>query len=176
MGPHNDPADAAAHSYRGPTPRNQALFGPAGHSYVYSIYGLYFCMNVSCEGEGRGGGVLIRALEPLNGPEGSDFARMAANRGFASDAPARLLTSGPGRLSQALGLTRPDHNGIDLTNPGSTLQILDDGFKVSEVLVTARIGINLKNEAVDWPMRFALPGHNCVSGPRNLIGKCVPLV
>ena len=176
MGPHNDPADAAAHSYRGPTPRNQALFGPAGHSYVYSIYGLYFCMNVSCEGEGRGGGVLIRALEPLNGPDRSGFARMAANRGLASDAPARLLTSGPGRLSQALGLTRPDHNGIDLTNPRSTLQILDDGFKVSEVLVTARIGINLKNDAVDWPMRFALPGHNCVSGPRNLIGKCVPLV
>ena len=76
LGPHRQLPDPAAHSHRGPTPRNQVLFGPAGHAYVYSIYGLYFCMNVSCEREGRGGGVLIRALEPVAGLE-----QMARNRG-----------------------------------------------------------------------------------------------
>jgi DNA-3-methyladenine glycosylase len=175
LGPHNDPADAAAHSYRGPTPRNQVLFGRAGHAYVYAIYGRYFCMNTSCEAEGQGGGVLLRALEPLPGPDGSGLAQMAANRGLAADVAAWQLTSGPGRLSQALGLTRPSHNGLDLTDPGSALQIRDDGFQVNEVLVTARIGINAINEAVDWPLRFALPEHKCVSGPKSLIGKRVPL-
>jgi DNA-3-methyladenine glycosylase len=173
LGPHNDPADAAAHSYCGPTPRNRVLFGPAGHSYVYAIYGRYFCMNVSCEGEGRAGGVLLRALEPLPGPDGSSLAQMAANRGLAAGVAAWQLTSGPGRLSQALGLTRSGHNGIDLTDSGSAVQIRDDGFQVSEMLVTARIGINAINEAVDWPLRFALPEHKCVSGPKSLIGKRV---
>ncbi len=170
LGPHNDPPDPAAHSHRGPTPRNLALFGPAGHAYVYIIYGRYFCMNVSCEMEGQAGGVLLRALEPVTG-----MTQMAVNRGLEAGAAARLLTSGPGRLSQALGLTRPLHDGLDLTDQRSILQIRDDGFRVSKVLVTARIGINENNEAVDWPLRFALPGHGCVSGPKSLIGKRVLL-
>jgi DNA-3-methyladenine glycosylase len=100
---------------------------------------------------------------------------MAANRGLAHGVAAWQLTSGPGRLSQALGLTRLGHDGIDLTHPGSALQIRDDGFRVHEMLVTARIGINEKNQAVDWPLRFALPEHKCVSGPKSLIGKRVPV-
>jgi DNA-3-methyladenine glycosylase len=167
LGPHNDPADAAAHSYRGPTPRNRVLFGPAGHAYVYAIYGRYFCMNVSCEAEGRAGCVLLRALEPLLGME-----QMAANRGLAAGVAARQLTSGPSRLCQALGLSRQAHNGLDLADAGSALQIRDDGYAVNEVVVTARIGIN---EAVDWPLRFALPEHKCVSGPKSLIGNRIPL-
>ena len=167
LGPHNDPPDPAAHSYRGPTPRNSVLFGPAGYAYVYAIYGRYFCMNVSCEAEGLAGGILLRALEPVAGAD-----QMALNRGLAPRAPHHLLTSGPSRLCQALGLTRPDHNGLDLVDSASTLQIRDDGFQVSEVHVTARIGIH---EAVDWPLRFALPDHKCVSGPRSLIGKRVLL-
>ena len=83
-----------------------------------------------------------------------------------------MLTSGPSRLCQALGLTRLSHNGIDLADSGSALQIRDDGYAVSEVLQTARIGIN---EAVDWPLRFALPEHDCVSGPKSLAGKRVLL-
>jgi DNA-3-methyladenine glycosylase len=67
LGPHCDTPDAAAHSHRGPTPRNQVLFGPAGYAYVYTIYGRYFCANISCEVEGQAGGVLLRALEPLVG-------------------------------------------------------------------------------------------------------------
>ena len=100
---------------------------------------------------------------------------MAANRGLdiTSLSPSKLacqLTSGPGRLCQALGLTRPVHNGLDVTSPASPLQARDDGSVISEVLVTARIGIK---HAVDWPLRFAVPDHICVSGSRSLIGKRV---
>jgi DNA-3-methyladenine glycosylase len=165
LGPHNDPPDPAAHSHRGPTPRNRVIFGPAGHAYVYAIYGRYFCMNVSCETEGRAGCVLLRALEPVSGIE-----QMALNRGLAPGAPRHLLTSGPSRLCQALGLTRPTHNGLDLADSDSPLQLRDDGHRVSEALVTARIGIR---HAVDWPLRFALPSHKYVSGPKSLIGKRV---
>jgi DNA-3-methyladenine glycosylase len=168
IGPHNDPPDPAAHAYRGPTPRNRVIFGPAGHAYVYAIYGRYFCMNVTCEPEGRAGCVLLRALEPMPAPEG--LARMARNRGLAPDASAAQLTSGPSRLCQALGLTRALHNGLDLLDPHSPLQLRDDGFQVSQVLVTPRIGLNV---AVDLPLRFALPGHPCVSGPRRLTGALV---
>lgn len=175
MGPHNHPPDPAAHAHRGPTPRNAVLFGPAGHAYVYAIYGRYFCMNISCEAEGQAGSVLLRALEPVAG-----IGLMAVNRGIAiaglspsrltSGKLARQLASGPGRLCQALGITRPLHNALDLTSTASPLQVRDDGFAIREVLVTARIGIR---HAVDRPLRFAVAEHLCVSGPRSLIGKCV---
>jgi DNA-3-methyladenine glycosylase len=181
LGPHNDTPDPAAHTHRGPTPRNRVLFGPAGHAYVYAIYGRYFCMNVSCEIEGRAGGVLLRALEPIAGPGNSGLARMALQRGLAlgaghsgkmGDKIARQIGSGPGRLCQALSLTRREHNGLDLTDSASALQVRDDGYTVAEVLVTARIGIR---HAVDLPLRFAVPDHNCVSGPKSLVGKRVLL-
>jgi DNA-3-methyladenine glycosylase len=190
LGPHNQPPDPAAHSYRGPTPRNRVLFGPAGHAYVYSIYGRYFCMNISCEIEGRAGCVLLRALEPVAGAE-----QMALNRGLVAGTTPRQptpttktcrwgprqptpttktcrwgprqLTSGPSRLCQALGLTRTAHNGIDLLDSHSPLQVRDDGYATAEVLVTPRIGIH---EAMDWPLRFALRGHACVSGTKGLRG------
>jgi len=165
LGPHNDPPDPAAHAHRGPTPRSTVLFGPAGHAYVYTIYGRYFCMNISCEVEGRAGCVLVRALEPVEG-----MAAMARNRGLESGAAARELTGGPSRLCQALGLTRAGHNGLDLLDKRSVLQVRDDGYRVKEALVTRRIGIH---EAVDWPLRFSVPGHACVSGPKSPGGRCV---
>jgi DNA-3-methyladenine glycosylase len=167
LGPHHDPPDPAAHAHRGPTPRNSVLFGPPGHAYVYAIYGRYFCMNISCEAEGRAGCVLLRALEPAMGAD-----RMALNRGLAPGAPDRQLASGPSRLCQALALTRHSHNGLDLLDSASPLQVRDDGYPVTEVLVTARIGVH---EAVDWPLRFALPGHNCVSGPKRSVGNRIVL-
>lgn len=160
LGPHNNPPDPAAHSHRGPTPRNMVLFGAAGHAYVYSIYGLYYCMNISCEREGLAGCVLLRALEPVLG-----VAEMARNRGLDEDAPVRMISSGPSRLCLALGLTRPDHNGLDVTRSSSVLQVRDDGLPAAEVVITPRIGIK---HAVDLPLRFALRGHPCVSGPRKL--------
>ena len=162
MGPHNTPPDPAAHAHRGPTPRNMVLFGPAGHAYVYSIYGLYYCMNISCEREGLAGCVLLRALEPVVG-----VAEMARNRGLDEDAPARMIASGPSRLCLALGLTRPTHNGLDVTSAESVLQVREDGFTEPEVVVTPRIGIK---HAVDFPLRFVVCGHGCVSGPRKMAG------
>ena len=162
LGPHNNPPDPAAHTYRGPTPRNLVIFGPAGHAYVYAIYGKYFCMNVSCEPEGQAGCVLVRALEPLRGAD-----LMRVNRGLEQDAKPGQLTGGPSRLCQALELTRPAHNGLDLTDPASPLQLLDDGLPEAEAHVTVRIGIR---HAVDLPLRFILRGHPCVSGPKKLRG------
>ena len=166
LGPHDDTPDPAAHSHRGPTPRNEVLFGPAGHAYIYAIYGRYFCANISCETVGRAGSILLRALEPLGDP--SALRQMAINRGLASNAPPRLLTSGPGRLCQALGLTRLGHNGLDLVNRASPLQVRDDTAAFPEALVTVRIGIT---HAPDLPLRFALPAHPYVSGARGLTGQ-----
>jgi DNA-3-methyladenine glycosylase len=159
LGPHNDPPDRAAHAHRGPTPRNLVLFGPAGHAYVYAIYGMHFCMNISCETDGLAGSVLLRALDPVSGVH-----LMAANRGLAPEAPARLIAFGPGRLCQALGLTRPIHNGMDITNPASPLQVRDDGYPAPLFVATPRIGIR---HAVDLPLRFALHENGCVSGPKS---------
>src|SRR5260370_36456482 len=102
-------------------------------------------MNVSCEVEGQAGCVLLRALEPVGK---LSFPQMARNRSLGPDAPIRQLAAGPGRLCQALGLTRPIHNGLDLLDPESPLQLRDDGFIASEALVTVRIGIK---HAIDWP-------------------------
>jgi DNA-3-methyladenine glycosylase len=167
LGPHSAVPDPAAHSHRGLTPRNGVIFSTAGHAYVYAIYGRYYCMNVTCEPEGLAGCVLLRALEPVAG-----VTQMARNRGLQPDAPLREIASGPGRLCQALGLTRPGHNGLDLLDPESPLQLRDDGFRISEAFVTARIGIR---HAADLPLRFAVPGHAHVSGRKSLTGKCVPL-
>jgi DNA-3-methyladenine glycosylase len=93
-------------------------------------------------------------------------AEMARNRGLDEDVPARMIASGPSRLCIALGLTRPVHNGLDLTSAASPLQVRDDDLPGAEVVIT-RIGIS---HAVDWPLRFALRGHGCVSGPKRLNG------
>ena len=95
------------------------------------------------------------------------IAEMARNRGLDEDAPMRMIASGPSRLCLALGLTRPLHNGLDVTSAASPLQVRDDGFPEAEMVITPRIGIT---HAVDWPLRFALRGHGCVSGPKRLAG------
>lgn len=148
--------DPAAHAFAGKTARNAVLFGPPGFAYVYFIYGMYSCLNVSCEPEGQAGGVLIRALEPLAG-----LKTMARLRGLAASAKPRLLTSGPGRLCQALGITRAGHNALDVTDMESELQILDDGFRPGAIVATPRIGIR---KAVERPHRFFIEGNTLVSG------------
>jgi DNA-3-methyladenine glycosylase len=152
--------DPAAHAAAGPTARNAVLFGPAGHAYVYFIYGMYSCLNISCELEGQAGSVLVRALEPLAG-----LTQMTNARGLAPSAAPRLLTSGPGRLCQAFGLTRATHNGVDLLDEHSDLQLRDDGFVVPGVVVTPRIGIS---KAAERPLRYSVDGNPCVSGPKRL--------
>jgi DNA-3-methyladenine glycosylase len=147
--------DPAAHAFVGKTPRNEVLFGPPGFAYVYFIYGMHFCLNLSCEPEGQAGSVLLRALEPLEG-----LRTMARLRGLATKENGRLLTSGPGRLCQALGITRETHNGIDATDAGSGLQVEDDGFAPGEIQVVPRVGIS---KAAERPLRFVLEGNRFVS-------------
>jgi DNA-3-methyladenine glycosylase len=154
-------SDPASHSFGGKTARNAVLFGPPGHAYVYFIYGMYFCLNVSCEPEGRAGGVLFRAVEPICGLEAMAKARGLALPGEAGRKALVALTSGPGRMCQAFGITRVRDNGVDFTSPESQLQIQDDGFVARDVLVTPRIGIT-KDAA--RPARFVLGDNPFVSG------------
>jgi DNA-3-methyladenine glycosylase len=152
--------DPAAHSASGRTLRNAVLFGPPGHSYVYFIYGNHFCFNVSCLPDGEAGGVLFRALEPMVGIEGMAEARGLELNQKAASKDLRKLTSGPGRLAEALGITRERDNGKDLTSRRSDLIIVDDGFRPSRVEVTPRIGIT---KAVAHPLRYMIAGNEFVS-------------
>jgi DNA-3-methyladenine glycosylase len=156
--------DPAAHSFAGRTPRNAVLWGPPGHSYVYFIYGNHYLFNVSCLPDQVAGGVLFRALEPLAGIE-----EMARARGLAvAHAPdLRWLTSGPGRLAEAFGITRERDNGKDLTSRQSDLWVADDGSQPPRVRITPRIGIS---KAAARPLRYIIPGNPYVSGSKTLNG------
>ena len=153
--------DPAAHSAAGQTLRNAVLFGPPGYAYVYFIYGNHYCLNVSCEPEGRAGGVLFRALEPLTGID-----KMAAARGITLHGEKDLpkLTSGPGRLCEAFCITRERDSGIDFTSKSSGLWIGDEGFKARKIAITPRIGIT---KAAENPLRYILSGNRFVSGPKT---------
>jgi DNA-3-methyladenine glycosylase len=150
--------DPAAHAAAGNTARTAVLFGPPGHAYVYFIYGNHYCLNVSCEPEGRAGSVLIRALEPLSGIE-----EMAQARGTEIHGPKDLLklVSGPGRLAQAFAITRARDNGCDLTSATGRLWIGEDGYRAQGICMTPRIGIT---KAADKPLRYILAGNAFVSG------------
>ncbi len=153
--------DPASHSAAGNTARTAVLFGPPGYAYVYFIYGNHYCLNVSCEPEGKAGGVLFRGLEPLAGIE-----EMARARDIELHGPRDLprLTSGPGRLAEAFGITRARDNGSDLTSPKSGLWIGDDGFHAGKIEITPRIGIS---KAADRRLRYILAGNPFVSGRKT---------
>ena len=149
--------DAAAHAYRGLTPRNRSLFLERGHAYVYFVYGCWYMLNVSSERAGVGAGVLLRALEPMDGidlmPRGGIATRL------------RDLARGPGRLASAMRITR-QHDGIDLCGPsplwlGATLR------PVGAIGESVRIGLTRE---VDRVLRFYERQNPFVSGPRRLLG------
>ncbi|HSI97606.1 MAG TPA: DNA-3-methyladenine glycosylase [Gaiellaceae bacterium] len=144
------PDDPASHSFTGRTRRNRAMFGPPGHLYVYRSYGIHWCANVVCDEEGVGAAVLLRALEPSAGLD-----RMRMRRG--TDDP-RLLCSGPGRLTQALGITGA-HDGLPVDMPLMTLLL----GRSAEVVAVRRVGIT---RARGRPWRYALKGSAFVSRPR----------
>lgn len=160
--------DAAAHTAVGRTPRNSVLFGPPGYAYVYFIYGNHYCLNVSCLPDGVPGGVLFRALEPVAGVE-----QMAKARGIdlTSDvvlknvlknvSVLRKISSGPGRLSEAMEITRERDNGKSLMSAKSDLHIADDGYRVRRITVTPRIGIV---KSAEYPLRYFIAGNPFVSG------------
>ncbi len=155
--------DPAAHAFAGLTPRNAVLFGPPGHSYVYFIYGNHYCLNVSCMPEGLGEGVLLRAMEPVFGLAGMAHARGLVLLPSPSTAQLRLISSGPGRMAEALGITRLRDNGKDLTSRRSDLWFADDGYRPARIAATPRIGIR---KAVEQPLRFVIAGNPFVSGKR----------
>ena len=143
-------SDEASHSFRGPTRRTEVMFGEPGRLYVYRSYGLHWCANVVCEAPERGAAVLLRALEPTHGLES-----MRARRGLVA---ARLLCSGPGRLTQALGLTG-EHNGASLLDP--PFELLPP-TRPPEVERTPRIGIT---KATERPWRYVETGTRFASRP-----------
>jgi DNA-3-methyladenine glycosylase len=142
--------DPASHAYRGLTPNNFPLFGPPGRTHVYFIYGMYYCVNASAHLPGEAGGVLIRAIAPIDGID-----TMARLRGLSPNAKPKLLTGGPGRLCQALDITRKNSNDLDLTSHDSAIQIADDGQHYTKIQTTPRIGLS---KAADRPLRFLIDG------------------
>ena len=131
------PDDPASHSFRGRTARNSTMFGPAGHLYVYFTYGMHFCANVVAGTDGDAQAVLLRGLVPLRGIE--------IMRGRRRNKPDRLLTDGPGKLCQALGIDRR-HDGVDLCT-NAELAIVDDGkLPPATPVITPRIGIRVATE------------------------------
>lgn len=145
------PDDPASHAYRGPTHRNRSMFGPAGHLYVYRSYGVHWCANVVCGPEGVGMAVLLRGIEPTDG-----LAAMRARRGIED---RLLLCSGPGRLTQALGVTGA-HDGLPLDRP--PFRLVPAGVP-ADVVCSPRVGIS---RASDVPWRYSLRDSPFVSRPR----------
>jgi DNA-3-methyladenine glycosylase len=144
---HTDPA---AHSYGGETPRNAVMFGPPGYAYVYRSYGIHWCVNFVCEPAGSASAVLIRALEPTQG-----LPAMQRRRGTKD---LRLLCSGPGRLTQALGITQAQ-NGAALDAAPFELHAREGEV---DVVAGPRIGIT---KAVEHPWRYGLKGSAFLSKP-----------
>ncbi len=145
-----DHEDPASHGFRGRTGRNASMFGPPGHAYVYRSYGIHWCLNLVCEEEGVANAVLLRALEPTHGVEA-----MRERRGLEDE---RLLCSGPGRLCQALAVTR-EHDGLPLDRP--PFELLERDGRV-EIVTGPRIGIT---RAAELPWRYAEAGSRFLSRP-----------
>jgi DNA-3-methyladenine glycosylase len=154
-------SEPACHAFAGLTPRTATLFGEPGRAYVYRSYGVHAMLNAVCEDEGTGAAVLIRALEPTVGIE-----RMRARRGRVGERVARDrdLCSGPGKLTQALGMWL-DRNGVSLTDGPVRIGGRPAGWASPQVLVGPRVGINV---AVELPWRFCVAGNAHVSRPRPL--------
>lgn len=155
-------SEPACHAFVGLTPRTRTIFGPPGRAYVYLSYGIHAMLNAVCEPEGVGAAVLIRALDPTAGLE-----EMRARRGLAGrSGNDRDLCSGPGKLTQALGISL-EQNGSDLARGPIRIGPRTDGWLEPVVVENTRVGIT---KAVDLPWRFSVAGNRYVSSPRPPAG------
>jgi len=177
--------DGASHARFGKTARNRIMFGPAGRTYVYLVYGMYDCLNVVTEADGEPAAVLVRAVEPLEGVEAMRLDRIArattrrrsvtGDRAVAATEriarlPRERLASGPGLVAAAFGLDT-GWTGVDLCDPASALRLesAPDGEPPPEVMATPRIGIDFAGPPwIGRPWRFVERGHPSVSGPAAL--------
>lgn len=152
--------DRASHAWSGRrTPRNESLYLPGGHAYVYFIYGMHYCLNAVTGEAGIGSAVLLRAGEPVEGEE-----RMAENRGWTKKIKPGDLAGGPGKICQALGIGR-ELDGVLLARP--PLYITQGKpVKAEEIVASPRIGVDYAGEAAGWPLRFSVRGELSVSRPR----------
>lgn len=145
--------DPASHCFRGRTPRNAVMFGPAGHLYVYFVYGMHFCANVTCLVDGVAGAVLLRAGELLSDPVPARARRPTARKDVD-------LARGPARMASLLGLTRED-NGIDVTDPASRVRLCaEPALPSSSIRTGPRVGVAA---AADLPWRYWVDGSPAVS-------------
>lgn len=159
------PEDKAAHSYNcRRTDRNEVMYGPAGHAYVYIIYGMYNCMNVITEGINIPRGVLLRAVEPIEGLDEMAISRFNKNYDELKRNQIVNLTSGPGKLCMAMGITRAD-NGDDLC--GDELYLAEGDEIPFTMISSKRINIDYAEEAIHYPWRFYIKGNPYVSKPHE---------
>jgi DNA-3-methyladenine glycosylase len=145
--------DPASHAFRGKTPRNAVMFGEGGHAYIYFTYGMHMMLNLVTGPEGVAQAVLIRALEPTDG--------ISLMRGLRKDIESQMqLTNGPGKLAQALYLTRQADDGVDVTSASSYLQVIEGLIPVTDIVSSTRIGISRAKEFI-W--RYYIKGNPYVS-------------
>jgi DNA-3-methyladenine glycosylase len=155
-------SEPACHAFVGLTPRTRVLFGPPGRAYVYRSYGIHALLNAVCEAEGVGAAVLIRALEPLAGLDGMRARRWPLDAGGGTAIRDEELCSGPGKLTQALGIELSE-NGGDLHDGPVRIHPREAMWLEPDVIVSTRIGIT---KAVELPWRFSVAGNRYVSRPR----------
>ena len=152
--------DRASHAWDGRrTPRNESLYLPGGHAYVYFIYGMHYCLNAVTGEAGVGSAVLLRAGEPVAGEE-----RMAENRGWTRKLRPGDLAGGPGKICQALAIAR-ELDGAPLDQPPLYI-VKGEPVAAEEIVASPRIGVDYAGEAALWPLRFSVRGHPHVSRPR----------
>lgn len=179
--------DRASHARFGLTPRNAVMFGPPGVAYVYLVYGMYHCLNVVTEPEGRPAAVLVRAIAPVEGLElmradrltarAGTTDRLAAEERRLARLPAAALARGPGLVCAALGLDR-SWSGIDMCDPASRLRLeVEEGRDAPTIVESPRVGIGYAGEPwTSHPWRLAIAGDPAVSGgPARPVGPVRPI-
>lgn len=152
--------DPASHSYRGKTERNSVMFGEVGHAYVYFTYGNHYCLNIVAKGNDTpAGAVLIRAIEPIEG--------MSLMHKYRNTRDPYNLTSGPGKLTQALKITK-EQNGVDVTRKGELYVLNGKDINESQIVAASRIGIRV---ALDKQWRFLVADNKFVSKKASMTGR-----